>query len=122
MTGAGVDVEIEWGVRRSDGNVMRCANEYLARLNAAGQNGPDSLTGEVVRRTVTYSPWRESCTDPGCPVHGAENTWSGPGRDAGGEVWLSDDRGLPPRTCTCEPGQLDLTGRHDETCPALDDR
>jgi hypothetical protein len=43
-------------------------------------------------------------------------------RDAGGEVWPSDDRGLSPRTCTCEPGQLDLTGRHHEACPALDDR
>lgn len=30
--------------------------------------------------------------------------------------------GLPPRTCTCEPGQLDLTGHHHEGCPALDDR
>ncbi len=29
---------------------------------------------------------------------------------------------LPPRTCTCEPGQLDLTGHHHEACPALDDR
>jgi hypothetical protein len=29
---------------------------------------------------------------------------------------------LPPRTCTCEAGQPDVSGHHYEACPALDDR
>jgi hypothetical protein len=50
----------------------------------------------------------------------------GPHWDASDEIeWCqrtAEEVELPPRTCTCEPGQLDLTGHHHEACPALDDR
>jgi hypothetical protein len=53
-------VVTEWGVRRRDnGNDVGCANEYLARLNAAGKNDASLLVGTVIRRTVTYGPWEE---------------------------------------------------------------
>ena len=53
-------VVTEWGVRRRDnGNDVPCANEYLARLNAAGKNDRSFLAGTVIRRTVTYGPWEE---------------------------------------------------------------
>ena len=62
VMGRAESVKTEWGVRQpGDGIVIPNANEYLARLNAAGQNGvPTSMDGgTVVRRTVTYGPWEE---------------------------------------------------------------
>jgi hypothetical protein len=86
------------GLRTAGGNAIEAAWPYLREMLAA-EAAPQRVVG------APSGPGYEALT-----------------RDAGGEVWPSDDRGLPPRTCTCEPGQLDLTGHHHEACPALDDR
>ena len=66
VMGRAESVVTEWGVRCADGAVLQCASEYLARLNAAGENGiPTRMDGGTpVRRTVTYGPWEEAEDDP----------------------------------------------------------
>lgn len=83
-------------------------------MRSQGRLEPDGeIHGSAERRLADVAPQ--------LPHGRPEDYWpQALTRDAGGDVWPSDDRGLPPRTCTCE--EFSLTGHHHEACPALDDR